>query len=183
MSGPGDPADGGTDRPPEFGPRGYVPPQAAKRARKIVLREPMGLGWPVAAVVAGVLLVLLGVVFLLTRTGPPGAPFEPVAEVADVDPRGAVVVPAGSGEVLIVRAGGPVRAFAAPGSEVAYCRASRRLESDAGTVWSVDGRHLGGPGRSLTPLPSQVHDGTLYVNVTEPLTAPPAATVGAEPAC
>lgn len=168
---------------PAFGPRGYVPPQAAKRARKIVLREPMGLGWPVAAVVAGLAVMALGAVFLLTRTGPPGPPFQAVVALADVDPRGAVIVAADTGEVLVVRAGGPVRTFAAPGVELSYCPASKRLEGDGGAVWALDGRHLGGPGSSLAPLRSQVHDGTVYVDVDHPLTAPPAATVGAEPAC
>lgn len=171
---------------PEFGPRGYVPPQAAKRARKIVLREPMGLGWPVAAVVAGALLVLLGVVFLLTRTGPPGAPFAAVGAVADMDPRGATTLRAsggGGGEVLVVRAGGPVRVFLAPAQDVAYCPASKRLEGEGGGVWALDGRLLGGDGASLVPLASQAHDGTLYANLAEPLPAPPAADLGAAPAC
>lgn len=176
----------GQDRP-EFGPRGYVPTQAAKRARKIVLREPMGLGWPVAAVVAGALLVLLGVVFLLTRTGPPGAPFTAVGAVADMDPRGATTLRAtdasGGGEVLVVRAGGPVRVFLAPEQDVAYCPASKKLEGEAGGVWALDGRLLGGDGTSLIPLSSQVHDGTLYANLAEPLPAPPAADLDTTPAC
>lgn len=171
-----------TGEKPEFGPRGYVPPQAAKRARKIVLREPMGLGWPVAAVIAGALLVLLGVVFLLTRTGPPGAPFIPAAQVDHLDPRGATTVSAGAAEVLVVRAGGPVRVFLSPASRVSYCPASKRLESADGDVWAMDGRHLAG-GDSLRPLAAQVHDGTLYVDVARPLEAPPAADLDVRPAC
>lgn len=174
----GDPAG----QKPEFGPRGYVPPQAAKRARKIVLREPMGLGWPVAAVIAGALLVLLGVVFLLTRTGPPGAPFEPVADVEALDPRGATTVAAGTSQVLVVRAGGPVRVFVSPPASVDYCPGSKRLESGADDVWAIDGRHMAG-GESLTPLAAQVHDGTLYVNLAQPLKAPPAADLDVKPAC
>ncbi|MTV26636.1 hypothetical protein FTX61_14610 [Nitriliruptoraceae bacterium ZYF776] len=30
---------------PEFGPSGYLPERASKRARKIVLRAPLGLQW------------------------------------------------------------------------------------------------------------------------------------------
>jgi nitrite reductase/ring-hydroxylating ferredoxin subunit len=168
---------------PEFGPRGYVPPQAAKRARKIVLREPMGLGWPIAAVTAGVLLGLLGLVYLLTQTGPPGPPFATAGPLSGVDPRGAAVLHADTTPVLVVRAGGGVRAFLAPEQTVAYCAASKRLEGDDGSVWTVDGRLTGGPGASLTPIPVQVHDGVVYADPRHPVAPPPPAPAGAEPAC
>lgn len=173
----------GPEQRPEFGPRGYVPPRAARRARKIVLREPMGLGWPVAAVLAGLLVLALGAVFLLTRTGPPGPPYVPVAPLGEMDPRGATAAAARGQEILVVRAGGPVRVFASPAEDIAYCRTSRRLESARGGVWALDGRHLGGPGVSLVPYPSQVHDGVLYV-VLSPATEPPAGVdAEVEPAC
>lgn len=168
---------------PEFGPRGYVPPQAAKRARKIVLREPMGLGWPVAAVAAGVLLGLLGLVYLLTQTGPPGPPFAAAGPLGAVDPRGVTVLRADATPVLVVRAGGGVRAFLVPDATVAYCGASKRLEGDDGSVWTVDGRLTGGPGPSLTPVPVQVHGGVVYADPRHPAEPPPAAPAGAAPAC
>lgn len=171
------------DERPEFGPRGYVPPQAAKRARKIVLREPMGLGWPIAAIGAGLLVGLLGVVYLLTQTGPPGPPFQALGQLDAIDPRGAEVLPARPEPVLVVRAGGGVRAFLAPDEAVSYCAGSRRLEGSGGSVWTVDGRLAGGPGPSLAPVPAQVHDGVVYANAAEPAERPPATAADASPAC
>lgn len=168
---------------PAFGPRGYVPPQAAKRARKIVLREPMGLGWPIAAVTAGVLLGLLGLFYLLTQTGPPGAPFAAAGPLRAVDPRGTAVLRTDAAPVLVVRAGGGVRAFLAPSETVAYCDASKRLEGSDGSVWTVDGRLTGGPGPSLAPIPAQVYDGTVYADPSHPADPPPPAPAGASPAC
>ena len=52
---------------PDYGPAGYVPPKAAKRARKVVLRAPMGLAWVIAPLVVGVVLVAVAVVFFTTR--------------------------------------------------------------------------------------------------------------------
>ncbi|HUG87123.1 MAG TPA: hypothetical protein VMM13_21320, partial [Euzebya sp.] len=49
---------------PEFGPGGYLPARAAQRARKIVLREQMGLHWAVAAVVAGLLILAITIPFV-----------------------------------------------------------------------------------------------------------------------
>lgn len=168
--------------PPDAGPRGYLPPKAARRARKIVLREPMGLGWPVAAVVAMVVLVGVAVAFVVLRTGPPAAPFVAVGPVAAV-PQGSAGVLDGAGtDVLVVRAGGRFRVFAAPGGAPAYCDASRRLEAPDGAVWTLDGAAAGRGAASLTPLPSAVHDGTVYVDPTAPGAALPAA--GDEsPAC
>jgi len=167
MNPPDDTGGDTRDQKPDFGPRGYVPPQAAKRARKIVLREPMGLGWPIAAVVAGTILAGLGLVYFLTQAGPPGAPYERVANILTIDPRGAAVMPASTGQVLVVRAGGGVRSYLAPSNAITYCPESKALES-ADTVWSLEGRKLGGSGASLRPLPSRVHDGSLYVNLQQP---------------
>lgn len=178
-----DRADRGPARP-DPGPRGYLPPRAARRARKIVLREPMGLGWPIAAVVAMVVVLAVGVTFLITRTGPPGPPAV-AAGPLDAVPQGAagVVEPPGdSVRLLVVRAGGRLRVFQAQGEAVRYCDESRRLEGD-GRVWTLDGALVGGQGASLTPLPAQVHAGTLYVDPTRPGTALPAEPRGETPRC
>ena len=50
---------------PEFGPRGYLPPRASKRARKIVLRAPMSLAWVIAPLVIGVILLIVGWIYFL----------------------------------------------------------------------------------------------------------------------
>jgi len=163
--------------PPESGPTGYLPPRAAARARKIVLRERMGLGWPLAAVVAGVVIAGVATVFFL-RTGSPDPPFVEVIAVAAVAPGTAEI----RDEVLVVRAAGTLRAFRAPGVPVLWCGRSRRLES-AGSVWTIDGALAGGDGPSLRPLETVVHDGNLYVNVADLGQPRPPLSSSEEPAC
>lgn len=148
---------------PEFGPRGYLPERAARRARKIVLRGQMSLGWVVAALAAAVLVAAVGLVWLV-RSGPPGPPFVATADVAEVAAGGLGVADAGGTAVLIVRVTGGLRVFVAPPTPVTYCAASRRLEGADGTVWRVDGQRVGGPGASLAPVPVTVHDGTIYAS-------------------
>jgi hypothetical protein len=170
---------------PEFGPRGYLPERAGRRARKIVLREQMGLGWPIASLLAGLVLLATGVVYVLTRVGAPDPPYADVGALEDLDARGAatVALPGADVDALAVRAGGGLRVFAAPGDDVVYCAESRRLESAAGAVWSVTGRLHGGPGRSLQPLPVEVHDGRVYVDATAELPRPAEDDRGEQPAC
>jgi hypothetical protein len=174
-----------TDEQPDYGPRGYLPPQAAKRARKIILREPMGLQWAVAAVVAGALVLLAGVLLLVSQTGAPGAPFEPVGTLTAIDARGAGDVSLQDGrDVLVLRAAGDVRVFTAPAADATWCAARKRLVVDGESVWQPDGRLVAGTGDSLSRLPARVHDGVLYVDAEadgtrlaptprrEPLTCP-----------
>jgi hypothetical protein len=178
---------------PDFGPRGYLPERAAKRARKIVLREQMGLQWPIAAVVAAVLVLIAGGLYLVLGTGPPEAPFAPIAAIDDVDPRGAAVLPAGAAagpdlaapaaDLAIVRAGGGIRVFALPTADVVYCEASGRLEAPGGAVWNANGRLVGGPGMSLQPIPAQAFDGIVYVAETTHGPRAPAEDTGERPAC
>jgi hypothetical protein len=177
---------------PEFGPGGYLPERAAKRARKIVLREQMGLQWPIAAVVAAVLVLVAGGVFLATGTGPPDPPFAPVLAIDEVDPRGAEVLAAGSRradlaaprtDLAVVRAGGGVRVFRVPTDAVAFCTASGRLEAPGGAVWNTNGRLVGGPGESLQPVAAQVYDGVLYVDETAAAPRLPAEAGTERPQC
>lgn len=180
------------DAAPAFGPGGYLPERAAKRARKIVLREQMGLQWPVAAGIAALIVLVAGGVFLVTGTGPPGAPYAPVAHIDAVDPRGAAVLPAGSAssdltapvtDLAVVRAGGGVRVFLAV-EGLRWCADSGRLESPAADgVWNTNGRLVGGPGSSLRPLPAQVYDGVLYVDQTAPGAPAPAEDANEAPTC
>lgn len=169
---------------PDFGPGGFLPERAARRARKIVLREQMSAGWPLASLVAGAVLVLAAAVFLLTRTGPPGPPFEPVAEVEAITPRSLARVPAGgSGEVLLVHTGSAVRALEAPAGEVAYCVDSGHLEAPGGSVWDVGGQRVGGTAASLASFPVELHGGAVYVDPTTSLPPPPPAGDEVTPAC
>jgi hypothetical protein len=166
---------------PEFGPGGYLPPKASKRARKIVLREQMGRGWPLAALLASVLVAMAGVAYLYVASRAPGPPFVAVGAITAVPANGAAVLSptADDSAVLVLRAGGPVRAFATPDPVPQWCATSRRLET-ATAAWSADGRLVAGTGRSLQPLRSTVHDGVVYVDSSTALPAPTPAQ-GSQP--
>jgi hypothetical protein len=165
------------DRPDglEYGPSGYLPERASKRARKIVLRAPLGSQWIVGSIVAGVLLVVAGVWFLLTSGSAPEPPWEPVAAVAEVAPALRV------DELLLVPGAGRVRAFT-DAAEVTYCEPTNRLESPAGGIWTLTGRGLAGT-PSLEEHPTQLHDGIVYVDRTVRSPAPPPSEDPAEPGC
>lgn len=150
----------------EFGPGGYLPPRAAQRARKIVLREQMGIHWPVAAVVAGVLIVGVTLPFVLTSSGPPEDPFVNAGPLAAVDARTDGVLAVDGTDVLVVRAGGVLSAFVEPPGQARYCSASRRIEGVDGSVWSLQGRRLAGDGASLQPAVITAYDDRLYIDVT-----------------
>lgn len=171
---------GERDERPEYGPSGYLPEKATRRARKIVLRAPLGPQWIVAALAVGVVLVLVAAILVLVRPGTrPGPPFEAIGPVTSVGPtryderRG----------VLYVRAAGRVRAFVVPAGDVFYCAASGRLESHGGRVWSLTGRALDG-GPSLEQHPALVGaDGVVYVDFTRTLSGLPPQATEARSAC
>lgn len=168
---------GGPTAPPEFGPSGYLSDRASKRARKIVLRAPMGLQWVVASVLAGVVVLVAGAVFLLRGGEPPSAPWTPVGSVQDVgDARLEEDL-----DVLLVGAGGRVRAFS-EAQHVRYCPDTHRLESPDGTVWSLTGRGLD-DAASLTEHPTLVHDGEVYVDPSRVIPAPSPSSRPAEAGC
>lgn len=168
----------------EFGPRGYLPQRAAKRARKIVLREQMGFGWPLAAVAASLIVVTAGVVYLLSVNRPPAAPFVAVAPLSQVPVAGGAGLPVGGESLFVLRAGGPMRVFAAPdGAALRWCGESRRIEGRAGQVWTAEGRLVGGEGSSLPALPSTVFRGVIYVDPSAPGSAPAPASTSETPAC
>lgn len=167
----------------EFGPGGYLPERAANRARKIILREPLGRGWIVASLLAALLVVAGGIAYLLVGTGPPGPPYQEAGALEDVDPRGAATVEVGRTPVLVVRGAGGVRTYEAPPGEVVWCRQSQRLESPDGRVWDLAGRLRGGEGRPLRPLPAEVVDGRLYVDVESPASRPGRSSAQELPHC
>jgi hypothetical protein len=162
---------------PEFGPSGYLPDRAAQRARKIVLRAPLGLQWVVASLVAGVVVVAAGVL-LLTGDDAPG---EPWIAVGPADRVGTVTIDEDLDVVLV--GGGRIRAFAdARELDLEYCEASRRLESPDGGVWSLTGRGLGGA-PSLEEHPTVVRDGVLYLDPSRTTSAPAPSPEPTEPEC
>lgn len=149
---------------PAFGPSGYLPARASARARKIVLRAPLGLQWVVGALVAGVAVLVAGVLFL-TSSGPPQAPFVATVAISDVD--GAA--PLDDLDALLVTGGGPAVVFAGRAAhELAWCATSRRIEGVDGTAaanWhAATGRGFGV--ESLATHPVVVHDGIAYVDPT-----------------
>lgn len=150
----------------EFGPSGYLPARAAQRARKIVLREQMGLHWPIAAVIAGVLILLVTIPFVLATQGPPGPPSVAIGPLDAIDPSGDRLVSAAGTPVLVVRAGGVLRAFVAPPADASWCPGSRRIEDPAGRVWTAEGRLIAGDGASLDRGGAKAHEGTLFVDPT-----------------
>lgn len=170
-------------RTPDFGPGGYLPERAAKRARKIVLREQMGMGWPLAAAFAALVVAAAGIWYVVWASRPPAPPFTPVTTIEQVPAGGAEAFegPAGRPPVLVLRAGGPVRAFA-DADGVRWCAQSRRLET-GGAVWTPDGRLVGGVGDSLQPLRSTVFDGTVYVDAVTVLPRPAPDPRDETPAC
>jgi hypothetical protein len=168
-------SDGSPD--PSFGPSGYLPERAAKRARKIVLRAPLGVQWIVASVLAGVVVVVAGVLFLQRSGDPPPAPWEPIGTLEEVAPTRLVA----ELDALVVAAGGRVRAFA-EADEVRYCDASNRLEAPDGRVWNLTGRGFGGTD-SLDEHPTYVQDGVVYVDPTRTVPGLPSSSEDAEPAC
>ena len=145
---------------PDFGPRGYLPERASKRARKIVLRAPLGLQWIVAAAAFGVLVLVAGLLWL-GAGGPPGAPFVEAGPLPAAT--GPTVTELPAAEAWLVTGTGP--ALAVPREQVdqlAWCEASGRLESADGRVWSATGRGFATP--SLRSHPVVVHDGVVYVD-------------------
>jgi hypothetical protein len=170
---------------PEFGPGGYLPERAAKRARKIVLREPLGLGWVVGSLLAGLVLVVAGLLLLGRGEDPLRPPFVPAGPLDQAPEVGAAEIFAGTGErLLLVRAGQPVRVFRHPGVAVTYCTASRRLESADARVWNLNGRLVGGEGDSLQPVRHLVHDGEVYVDLRHETDRPdPDRDAGISPEC
>lgn len=147
---------------PEFGPGGYLPERASKRARKIVLRAPLGLQWIVGSAVFGLVLLAAGLLWLNTA----GAPGEPWVATVPIDEGAApTVTRAEAVDAWVVTGTGPV--LAVPGdavADLAWCGPANQLESADGRVWSATGRGLGTA--SLPTHPVTVHDGMVYVDPT-----------------
>ena len=169
---------------PEFGPGGYLPPKASKRARKIVLREQMGTGWPLAAVLAAVLVAAAGGIYLYVSSRAPAAPFVALGPVTQVEPgaAGKMVSRQAGTAAFVVRAGGAVRAFRSEPSDLSWCPQSGRIEN-AASAWTPEGRLVYGEGASLQPLRSVVYDGVVYVDAQSLLPTPPPAPGSEAPVC
>ncbi|MEX0830962.1 MAG: hypothetical protein WD007_00030 [Nitriliruptoraceae bacterium] len=162
----------------DFGPSGYLPERASKRARKIILRAPLGLQWVIASLVAGVVLVIAGILFLQRGDAEPGAPWTRLASIDEVtassfDPEHSA---------LVVGAAGRIRVFATDDGTIAWCAASNRLETPDGRVWSLTGRGFGET-PSLDEHPTLVTGDTVYVNLTSVIAGPHPSPDPAVPGC
>lgn len=164
---------------PDFGPGGYLPQKASKRARKIVLRAPLGMQWILAAAAFGA-VVLVGGLLWLNSSGPPGPPH---VAAGPVDPgAGPAVIHLDDVDAWLVTGAGPPMAVVGDQVEdLSWCEASRRLESSDGRVWTTTGRGLGTP--SLTTHPMVVHDGVAYVDPTATRPGARPSDTTATPAC
>lgn len=172
---PFDPGDRADPADLDFGPSGYLPAKASARARKIVLRAPLGIQWVIGAVVAGIVVVVAGVVWL-GQSGPPDSPYVATVAVTDVD--GSMVLD--DLDALVVTAAGPVVVFADAGG-LSLCATNGRIEGDGG-VWSAStGRGFGVA--SLPHHPTVVHEGVLYVDPTRTDDGPQASSTIEAPAC
>lgn len=167
-----------SDQRPEFGPSGYLPERASKRARKIILRAPMGIHWVWGSLAAGLVVVVAGVL-LLVRDTTPRAPFVDVAAVADVA-SGAYDAEL---DALLVVSGGRVEAFTTPAgaADLVLCPDARTIETTE-RVWNLNGRALDGDA-SLLRHPVALTGGRLYVDPTVTVPGPTPRDDGAEPTC
>lgn len=160
------------DETPEFGPGGYLPDRASRRARKIVLRAPMGIQWVIGSLVVGLVVVVAG--WFALRDTTPSAPFVEVpAELVEAPGGVALWSPPGvADEALVVTVGSRTRVFAWPGDQLpVVCEESGLLEAADGAAWRLTGRGVGGT-PSLAEHPLIVDDGVLYADPTTTIDLP-----------
>jgi len=133
-------------------------------------RGRLGLGWVVAPLIVGVLLVT-AVWFLLVGSSPPEGTFEPVGPAASfVEGRARAV---GLPGVFVGRTGGQLFAvLQEDGCTLTVC--GTRYVDCRGAVYGIDGGAVwGGPG-GLDLLPLEVYKDTVYVDPAHPIRRSPA---------
>lgn len=172
-------SEGSNGDRPEFGPSGYLPERASKRARKIVLRAPMGMQWIIGSAVVAVGVLVAGLLFLRTADEPPGPPFVEVGPLATIGE----ATPLPDYDAVASRAAGRLRVFAVPdsGALPTWCEQTRQLVTDA-RVWSPTGRGLDGEA-SLAELPSIVFEGVVYIDPTTTVPGPAPTDEDVTPGC
>lgn len=163
-------SDDPSEEPPAFGPSGYLPDRAARRARKIVLRAPLGVQWVVGALLVGVVVLVAG--WFALRPSIPDPPFVelPASAVPSAAGETPTVVALDGRDVLVLGVLGRPRAFdwSEPTTAVpAYCPESGLLEAPDGSLWRATGRGVEGT-PSLVELPVSVVDGRVFVDPTDP---------------
>jgi hypothetical protein len=145
----------------------YLPPRAA-RARKLILRRRLGLGWVLAPALFGVVILVAGGL-LLAGGGRPGAPWVRVAPLAGLDAGGVTSVSAPGNRVVVVDLrGGGVRAFeATPGPSRCPIGASGSGFARPCTHerWTAAGAPAGKATAPLRQVPTMLAKGDLYVDL------------------
>ncbi len=158
-------------RPPGLKPWTRIGPLGPFRGR-------LGLGWVVAPLVVGAVLVV-AVWLVLFRSQAPGGTFEPVGSAASF-PEGrarAVDLPG----VFIGRTGGQLFAVAQEdGCSLTFC-GTHYLDC-RGAEYGLDGTSA--TGGSLDVLPLRIYKGTVYVDPAHPVAGSPApAPTGSPQTC
>ncbi len=150
-------------RPPGLKPWTRIGPLGPFRGR-------LGLGWVVAPLVVGAVLVV-AVWLVLFRSQAPGGSFEPVGPAASF-PEGrarAVDLPG----VFIGRTGGQLFAVAQEdGCTLTVC--STRYVDCRGAAYRFDGESAASSSGALDLLPLVVYRGTVYVDPAHPIRRSPA---------
>src|SRR2546423_3260712 len=141
-------------RPPGVKPWTRIGPLGPFRGR-------LGLGWVIAPLVVGALLVLFAWL-LLARHGPPGGSFEPVGSVASF-PEGRareVNLPG----VFVGRTNGQLFAVVQEdGCTLTVCGVDHGYQDCRGVIYGLDGVARNGTG-ALDLLPLTVTGATAYVD-------------------
>ncbi len=156
-------------RPPGVKPWTKIGPLGPFRGR-------LGLGWVIAPLVVGAVLVFFGWLFLF-RSTPPTGTFVPVGPVSSFPENQArrVDVPG----VWVARSGD--RFFAVEqedGCSLTFCR--DRFVDCRGVAYGIDGLGSGG---GLDVLPVRVYKGVVYVDPDHPLDRTPAPGPSSAASC
>lgn len=170
----------GDDRP-DFGPSGYLPERASKRARKIVLRAPLGMQWIWGAVVVGIGVLVVGVIFLATRGGPPGPPFVELGVATELED--GVFDRTDDADEYLATTSGRLRIFHVPDefAPIEWCETSRQFEGPNGT-WTATGRGRGGA-PSLAEHPTVIVEGIAYWDPSATIPGPTPDPLEVDRAC
>src|SRR2546427_11360958 len=150
-------------RPPGLKPWTRIGPLGPFRGR-------LGLGWVIAPLVMGAIL-LAAVWFLLFRPSAPGGTYEPVGPASSFPDGAARRV--GLPGIFVGRTGGQLFAVVQEdGCTLTVC--STHYVDCRGAPYGLDGKSTGGGPGALDLLPLRVFDGTVFVDPDHPVVRSPA---------
>jgi hypothetical protein len=141
-------------------------------------RGRLGLSWMLAALVVGLVLVVVGWIYF-ARSGAPGGSFQPVGKVASW--REGTGRPAGLPGVFVGRTGGTmVAVLQEDGCGLRFDEG--RYVDCRGVAYALTGRAPGGCG-ALDLLPVALYHGEVYVDPDHPLDRSPAPAPSSREGC